>query len=144
MQKATRGSPFLLRPSSDNDLIVRTMAQTPISPAHQDYIARFDGEVRARLEAIARQIAAAFPDAVPVISYQIPAFKAAKVFFFFGAFKTHIGIYPPLSKHTGLIGETAPYRGPKGNLKFPHSEPLPLDFILRIARALYTERIDEI
>ena len=69
----------------------------------------------------------------------MPAYRSRRVFFFFAAFKEHIGISPPVRKDAALIREPDPYRGPKGNLSFPLAEPLPLELIGRVAQALYDE-----
>jgi uncharacterized protein YdhG (YjbR/CyaY superfamily) len=66
----------------------------------------------------------------------MPAFRKKKVFLYFAGFKNHIGVYPPVSTPGALVDELAPYRGPKGNLIFPHSEPLPIELIGRVAEAL--------
>lgn len=69
----------------------------------------------------------------------MPAFRGRRIFFYFAAFRKHIGIYPPLTQDADLIAELAPFRGPKGNLSFPLDRPLPLDLIGRVAMALYQE-----
>jgi uncharacterized protein YdhG (YjbR/CyaY superfamily) len=69
----------------------------------------------------------------------MPAFREGKVFIYFAAFKNHIGIYPPVSGDKKLEESLAPYRGPKGNLKFPLNEPMPIDLIKRVAKALHNE-----
>jgi uncharacterized protein YdhG (YjbR/CyaY superfamily) len=56
------------------------------------------------------------------------------VFIFFAAFKKHIGLYPPVKGDAKLVKETARYAGEKGNLQFPHSEPIPYELIGRIAK----------
>lgn len=58
------------------------------------------------------------------------------MFFYVAAFKNHLGIYPPVKEPAELVEELARWRGPKGNLAFPHAEPLPLDLIGRVAEAL--------
>ena len=69
----------------------------------------------------------------------MPAFKHGRVFFYFAAFKKHTGIYPPVTQDARLVRELAPYRGEKGNLSFPHNEPLPIELIDRVALALFRE-----
>lgn len=76
------------------------------------------------------------PQATRCIAYQMPALKAGRVFFYFAAFKHHIGLYPPVHGPPELLAEIAPYAGPKGNLAFPHKAPLPLDLIGRVAAGL--------
>ena len=92
-------------------------------------------------------IAAAAPVAQPIltriraecISYRLPALKARKVFFYFAAFKKHIGIYPPVKGSATLQKRLARYRGPKGNLQFPLDEPMPYALIAQVAKTLARE-----
>lgn len=107
--------------------------------SHEDYFRSVPPEPRRRLRAIQATVEALLPEASRCISYRMPAYRSRRVFFFFAAFKEHIGIYPPVRKDATLIRELAPYRGPKGNLSFPLAEPLPLELIGRVAQALYDE-----
>lgn len=76
------------------------------------------------------------PDSVQVISYGIPAFKREKVFIYCAAFKNHLGIYPPVRGDARLIAALRPYANPKGNLRFPFSDPMPVALMTRVAKAL--------
>ncbi len=76
------------------------------------------------------------PEAVETISYQMPAFRLKRIFFYFAAFKKHIGVYPPVSGDDDLMQALLPYRNDKGNLKFPLDQPMPYDLIGRVAEAL--------
>ena len=53
---------------------------------------------------------------------------------FFAGFKAHIGLFPPVRGSAALEKAIAKYAGPKGNLRFPYDEPLPLALISRIVR----------
>ena len=64
------------------------------------------------------------------------AYERYRTFFYFAAFKSHIGIYPPVTADASVVEASAPYRGPKGNLSFPHGESLPLELIAKVAAAL--------
>ena len=103
------------------------------------YIATARADVRPVLEAIRRTVHDAVPGATETISYRMPAFRKGRIFFYFAAFKAHVGVYPPLRGDADLQRELAPYRGPKGNLKFPLDAPMPLDLIARVATALARE-----
>ena len=103
---------------------------------HDDYFEGLPPASRERLERIQAEVLARLPDAQPCIGYQMPAFRHKKIFFYFAAFKQHIGIYPPLRAPAELVAELAPWRGPKGNLSFPLKDELPLDLIGRVAVAL--------
>src|SRR5262249_45694048 len=83
---------------------------------------------------IRRTIRGAAPEAEEAISYQIPAFKQNGVLVYFGAFKNHIGIYPPIRGDAKLMKAIAPFAGEKGNLQFPLDQPIPYDLIERITR----------
>ena len=88
------------------------------------------------MELVQAEVERRIPGAVRCISYSMPAFKEKRVFFYFAAFKKHIGIYPPVTEDKALILETERYRGPKGNLSFAYKDPLPTELIGRVAIAL--------
>jgi len=106
---------------------------------HKDYFATLPTAVRKELRAIAAAVEKQIPAAVPCISYSMPAYKGRKVFFYFAAFKKHIGIYPPVKADLLLIEACKAFRGPKGNLSFPLNQPIPIGLIRRVAQALYLE-----
>ena len=103
------------------------------------YIASASPEVRDNLERIRQVVRAAVPAATETISYQMPAFKLDGVFFYFAAFKKHIGVYPPVKGDRKLQNELLPYREEKGNLRFPLREAIPYAVIGRVALALSQE-----
>ena len=110
---------------------------------HEEYFASIPEPARQRLLDIQSSVGTLHTDATRCISYGMPALRSRRVFFYFAAFRKHIGIYPPVTQDPGLIAELAPWRGPKGNLIFPLDQPLPLDLIGRVASALrrqYDER----
>jgi uncharacterized protein YdhG (YjbR/CyaY superfamily) len=106
-----------------------------------EYIAAYPAEVRTILERIRATIRKAAPAAEEKISYQIPAFAQNGDLVYFGAFKKHIGLYPPVRDAT-LKKEAAAYAGPKGNLQFPLDEPIPYGLIGRIVKARLKENAD--
>ncbi|HWG34614.1 MAG TPA: DUF1801 domain-containing protein [Gemmatimonadaceae bacterium] len=105
-----------------------------------DYLASLPPDSRFIIEEIRRIVKARVPGAVETISYKMPAFKLDRVFFFFAAFKTHIGIYPPVKGDGKLQKALLPYRGEKANLRFPLDEPIPYALIGQVAVALSRER----
>jgi len=110
-------------------MATRTTAPTSID----EYIAAFGPEVQHILRKIRTTIAAAAPDARELISYRMPAFAQHGILVYFAAFKTHIGVYPPISGDPKLERALSPYAGPKRNLKFPFAQPIPYNLIKRIA-----------
>ena len=107
--------------------------------SHEEYFENVAPEVRSLLALIQTRVETLLPEAARCISYNIPAFRGKRVFFYFAAFKKHIGIYPPVTQDAALVKELAPYRGAKGNLSFPLNQPLPIDLIGRVAVALHRE-----
>ena len=106
---------------------------------HEEYFAHCPAEARVLLGRIQHEVEGRVPGATRCVGYNMPAFRLRRVFFYFAAFKKHIGIYPPVKRDAALIAELAPYRNEKGNLSFPLNEPLPLDLIGRVAVALHRE-----
>jgi uncharacterized protein YdhG (YjbR/CyaY superfamily) len=104
--------------------------------SHQDYLARVPVAVRPRLDAIGDRVAVLVPGAVPCISYAMLAWRDVRVFLYVGAFRHHIGIYPPLPADDALCAVLAPWRNARGNLAFAHAAPLPLDLIGQVVLAL--------
>ncbi len=97
-----------------------------------EYISSFPPEIRAILERIRRTVHRVAPDAEEFISYRMPAFRLDGVLLYFAAFRSHIGLYPPISGDARLEKALSPYAGPKGNLRFPYDRPIPYDLIERI------------
>ena len=106
-----------------------------------DYIAQCSPDAQGILERIRRIIRKAAPEAEERISYQMPAFAMNGMLIYFAAFKGHIGIFPPIKGDAALQKDTAPYRGPKGNLKFPLDSPMPYGLIERIVRFRLKEHL---
>jgi uncharacterized protein YdhG (YjbR/CyaY superfamily) len=107
--------------------------------SHGAYFESVAPEVCPLLASIQAKVESLLPEVTRCISYNMPAFKAKRVFFYFAAFKKHIGVYPPVTHDTALLREIAPFRGEKGNLSFPLNQPLPIELIGRVALALHRE-----
>lgn len=103
---------------------------------HADYLAACPPPVRERLLAIRAELEARVPGTTRCMAYRMPALRKGRVIAYFAGFKHHIGIYPPVKGPPDLAEELAPYAGPKGNLSFPHKDPLPLNLIGRAGEAL--------
>jgi uncharacterized protein YdhG (YjbR/CyaY superfamily) len=104
-----------------------------------EYIAAFPPEVQAILRKIRATIKKAAPDAEERISYQMPTFTLNGPLVYFGAFKKHIGLYPPVRGDENLMGEISIYEGEKGNLRFPLDKPIPYALISKIVKVRIRE-----
>ena len=99
-----------------------------------DYISRFDPQVRRILREIRRTVRAAAPKAEEVISYRMPALRQNGILIWYAAFTNHIGLYPPIRGDAKLVREAARYAGEKGNLRFPLDEPIPYRLIAALTK----------
>jgi uncharacterized protein YdhG (YjbR/CyaY superfamily) len=107
------------------------------------YIAGFTQDVQEILEEIRMTVRKAAPDAEETIKYGMPTFTLKGNLVYFGAFKKHIGFYPPTS--TGSVEfrkELSVYEGNKGALKFPLVKPIPYGLIDKIVRLRVKENLE--
>lgn len=106
-----------------------------------EYIAAQPEESQAVLQQVRRAIRKALPNAVEVISYQVPTYKINGGYVvYFAGWKEHFSIYPASDDLVAAFkNELAPYRVSKGTLRFPLSEQVPVKLIERVARFLAGE-----
>ena len=109
-------------------------ANGPPPETVEAYIATFPKKVQAILNRVRRTVRKAAPDAVEKISYRMPAYMQDGVLLYFGGFKEHVGIYPPVRDKV-LMREAAPYANERGNLAFRYDEPVPWTLLERIVKA---------
>ena len=100
-----------------------------------EYIASQPEAVRSMLESVRSAIRKASPEAEEGISYRIPAYKLhGGPLLYFAAWKKHYSLYPVREQLVAKIGSSlAPYHVEKATLRFPFSEPVPVELIERIA-----------
>lgn len=103
-----------------------------------EYIASSPEEVRPILESVRATVRKAAPQAEERISYHMPAFFLDEALVYFAAFKKHIGLYPPV-RDEKLKPLLAKYAGPKGNLQFSLSEPMPHHLIAKVVKVRIKE-----
>lgn len=108
-----------------------------------EYIDSLPDEVQAIAQEVRRTIRAAVPEPGETISYQMPTITLdGESLAYFAVWKNHVGLYPPVpTEDEALEREVAPYRGPKGNFRFPLSAPIPYDLIRRLTAILVRERL---
>ena len=111
------------------------MAKTDFKSV-DEYIASQPEAVQGFLERVRNTIRKAIPGAEEVISYQIPAYKLhGRAVLYFAGWKQHYSLYPVTDQLVAAFkDELAPYEVSKGTIRFPLSEPVPLNLIGRIAK----------
>src|SRR6266705_510297 len=111
------------------------MAKTDFKSVNQ-YIASKPKDVRGILKRVRSTIRKAVPAAEEVISYQIPMYKLNGVpVLYFAGWKQHYSLYPAGDALVAAFkDELKGYELSKGTIRFPLSEPVPVNLIERIAK----------
>ena len=101
-----------------------------------EYIAEQPEATRRALERVRSTIRKALPGAEEVISYKMPAYRLhGKIVLYFAGWKQHYALYPAGdSVGVAFKDELAGYALSRGTIRFPLSEPVPLQLIERIAK----------
>lgn len=106
-----------------------------------EYIATFPPEVAARLQQVRAAIHAEVPDGEERMRYDMAAVMlGGRYALHFAGWKKHIGLYPVPRLPEPLESEVAPLRSGKDTVGFPHKEPLPVELISRVTRAIVEAR----
>jgi uncharacterized protein YdhG (YjbR/CyaY superfamily) len=114
---------------------MKNPAKTDVK-AVDKYIASHPGAVQRVLKRVRSTIRKALPGASEMISYGIPAFKLrGRPVLYFAGWSQHYSLYPS-SAHlvAAFKNELAPYEVSKGTIRFPLSEPVPVNLIEGIAK----------
>jgi len=117
------------------DVLVITQEVEMASPTTVDeYMAGLDEDRRATLEQIRAAVKQVAPEATEAISYKMPAFKLNGRFLVsYDAFKRHSSLFPASDAVCEELGdEIAPYLSGKGTIRFPSTEPVPVDLVRRV------------
>ena len=99
-----------------------------------EYIATLPASTKKLLQQVRRTIHEAAPQAVDVISYNIPAVKQKGVLVYYAAYENHIGFYPTSSGIRAFEEQLGDYKFSKGAIQFPIDKPMPLDLITKIVK----------
>lgn len=104
------------------------------------YFAALEPAQREVLTQVRECVRRLVPQGEERISYGMPTMFFGGVVVHYAAFRKHLGLYPPVADPT-VRERVAAYAGPKGNLQFPWSRPLPLDLIGAVVRARLHENV---
>jgi uncharacterized protein YdhG (YjbR/CyaY superfamily) len=111
------------------------MPERTTAASIDEYIAGFPPETRPLLEEVRALIRTEAPGATETISYAIPTFDLrGRHLCHFAAFKSHLSFFPTGKGAEAFADELKAYKGGKGTVQFPYSQPLPTDLIRRMVR----------
>ena len=93
-------------------------------------------DVRDALAVVRSALRAALPSAEEAIRYQIPTLRQGGTnVIHFAGYPSHVGIYPASEAMLAALGdEIRPHLSGKATMRFPLSEPMPVDLIRRIGQ----------
>ena len=102
-----------------------------------EYLADLSADRRAGVEQLRTLIAAAAPEAIESIAYQMPAMRShgGQFLVSYAAFKAHYSLFPASEAVVqGCGDDIAPYLVGKGTIRFPANRPIPADLVTRIVK----------
>ncbi len=106
-----------------------------------DYVAALPAEVRPAAGAVRAAVMDAVPGAEEGIRYQMPVVTLDGTYVVhWAAWTRHIGLYPIPPMDAALEAELAPRRSGKDTVKVMLDEPVPVELITRVTRALVDRR----
>ena len=102
----------------------------------EEYIAAQPAAVRPKLEQVRAAIRKAVPEAVEGIGYRMPGYKLhGKPMLYFASFAEHYSLFAASGTFlAALESELKGYELRKGTIHFPHTQPVPVKLIGRIAK----------
>ena len=109
-----------------------------------EYLSFQPEDIQYRLEDLRTAIKKAAPQAMELISYNIPAYRLNGMLVYFAAYKNHIGFYPTSSGVREFKAELSKYKVSKGAIQFPIDEALPLGLIAKIVRFRANENMKKL
>jgi uncharacterized protein YdhG (YjbR/CyaY superfamily) len=111
------------------------MAKTDFKSVNE-YIASRPKAVQGVLRKLRTIIRKAIPEADEGISYQIPTYKLnGRPAVYFAGWTEHYSLYPASNNLVATLKkDLTPYKLTKGTIRFPLSEPIPVELVERIAR----------
>jgi uncharacterized protein YdhG (YjbR/CyaY superfamily) len=101
----------------------------------EDYLARVPSIQRKALEQLRRTIKSVVPDAVEVISYQIPTFKLnGRMLVSYAAFNEHCSFFPGAGPTETHKDELRSFATSKGTVRFTPEKPLSPALVKKLVR----------
>ena len=101
----------------------------------EDYLARVPPIQREALEQLRRTIKSIVPDAVEVISYQIPTFKLnGRMLVSYAAFSEHCSFFPGAGPTETHKDELKSFATSKGTVRFTPEKPLSAALVKKLVR----------
>lgn len=118
------------QPGDTVHVTVRERVAAP--PPYQtvdEYIARYDGEVRERMEKLRALIHACSPEIIEKISWAMPTFVLRGNLVHFSGEKHHMGFHPTPSAIEAFADRLSDYKHSKGTVQLPYDKSMPYELL---------------
>ena len=120
--------------------MIAKKTKTTVARDVDDYLSRLPEDSRGALENLRDTIKSIVPDAVEVISYQIPTFKYQdRMLVSFAAFAEHCSFFPGAAPIAAHQSELKSYQTSKGTIRFPANKPLPATLVRKLVKTRIAE-----
>ena len=106
-----------------------------------EYIKAQPAVARRGLKLLRQTINQAAPDAIEVISYNMPALKFHGILLYYAAHTNHLGLYAMPGAIIAFREKIAKYVSSKATIQFPFGEPLPVKLISEIVKFRVKENL---
>lgn len=101
------------------------------------YIAAAPAPARERLEAVRAELLRSIPNGTEAFRYGMPAVMIdARHGLHYATWAKHLAIYPVYRGDEAFEAVVGPFRAKTDAVHFPHAQPLPLEVVALIGRAL--------
>lgn len=104
-----------------------------------EYIARYDGDVRRRMEKLRALIRGCSPEITEKIAWGMATFVLDGNLVHFSGEKRHLGFHPAPSAIEAFADRLGGYKYSKGTVQFPYDKPMPYELI----REMVLFRVEE-
>ena len=105
-----------------------------------DYFSRLPEDSRTALAKLRKTIKSIVPEAIEVISYQIPTFKyQGRMLVSYAAFQDHCSFFPGAKPIEAHQNELKSYQTSKGTIRFTPNRPLPASLVKKLVKTRINE-----
>ena len=108
-----------------------------------EYLSALPANTKSILKELRKTIKQAAPQAVELISYNMPAFKMNGMLVYYAGYKNHIGFYPVSSAIRTFQKDLSDYKTSKGTIQFPLDRQIPFDLITKIVKFRVQENLEK-
>lgn len=107
-----------------------------------EYVKNYPKDIQDKLNKIREIIKKEAPEAIEVISYNMPAYKIyGRILLYFAVHTSHIGFYAMPSAIIEFKKELDGFETSKGTIKFPNNKPIPKGLIKKIVKYRVKENL---